>query len=124
MARAHPEIAVISVGEGNQYDHPHHDTLDKLTFKDVIVYRTDLSGTVTITTDGRDYHVKMEQVYPTQPPIPEPESTPEPMLEPEPEPEEEPDKPSGIPGFGFESILICVVISMLVILLMSRRFSS
>jgi desulfoferrodoxin (superoxide reductase-like protein) len=44
--------------------------------------------------------------------------------EPEPEPEEEPETPGEIPGFGFESILIGVVISMLVMFLMSRRISS
>lgn len=42
----------------------------------------------------------------------------------EPEPEEEPDTSSGIPGFGFESVLIGVVLSMLVIRLMSRQIVS
>jgi len=44
-----------------------------------------------------------------------------PEPEPEPEPEEEPDKPGGIPGFRFESVLIGVVLSMLAMWLMSRR---
>jgi hypothetical protein len=44
--------------------------------------------------------------------------TPEP--EPEPEPEEEPDKPGGIPGFGYESILIGLLLSTFLIWL-SRR---
>jgi hypothetical protein len=35
--------------------------------------------------------------------------------EPEPEPEEEPDKPDGIPGFGIESILMGVILSIFLI---------
>jgi hypothetical protein len=52
------------------------------------------------------------------------EPEPEPELEVEPEPEEVPEKPGGIPGFGFESVLAGVIVSTLVIGLMSKRFSS
>jgi competence protein ComEC len=34
-----PEIAVMSVGEGNRYDHPHPETLEKLALEEVAVYR-------------------------------------------------------------------------------------
>ncbi|EMR74231.1 Peptidase C11, clostripain [Thaumarchaeota archaeon SCGC AB-539-E09] len=54
---------------------------------------------------------------------PEPEPEPEPE-ETEPESGEEPDKPGGIPGFGFNSVLIGVVLSMLAMWLMSRRIVS
>ncbi|MEW6226593.1 MAG: stalk domain-containing protein [Bacillota bacterium] len=50
-----PEVAVICVGAGNRYGHPHQETLDKLGAARVKVYRTDLNGTVIITTDGRTY---------------------------------------------------------------------
>lgn len=50
-----PEIAVISVGDGNGYGHPYQGTLDKLS--SIEYYRTDLHGTVVIETDGVDYRV-------------------------------------------------------------------
>lgn len=48
------EYAVISVGEGNTYGHPHNETLYKLAADGYSVYRTDISGTVVayIDTDG------------------------------------------------------------------------
>jgi beta-lactamase superfamily II metal-dependent hydrolase len=65
-----PEVAVICVGEGNQYSHPHEETLDKLFAEGSTVYRTDLHGTVEITTDGVDYSVKTEKLSLTPPPPP------------------------------------------------------
>jgi competence protein ComEC len=47
-----PKYAVIEVGAGNDYGHPHQGTLDKLGSAGVKVYRTDLNGTVTATSDG------------------------------------------------------------------------
>ena len=47
-----PKYAVISVGAGNDYGHPHQITLDKLATAGVRVYRTDLNGTITIASDG------------------------------------------------------------------------
>jgi len=61
-----PDVAVISVGEGNRYDHPHQETLDKLAAESLTVYRTDLHGTVEITTDGVDYSVKTEELGPSR----------------------------------------------------------
>ena len=50
---AKPEIAVISCGEGNEYGHPHDVALMRLKYAGVKeFYRTDLSGTVTVITDG------------------------------------------------------------------------
>lgn len=43
-----PQTVLISVGE-NSYGHPHPDTLDRLTEAGAEVYRTDLSGTLTVT---------------------------------------------------------------------------
>jgi competence protein ComEC len=39
-----PQYAVIEVGKGNDYVHPHQTTLDKLAAANVKVYRTDLNG--------------------------------------------------------------------------------
>jgi len=46
-----PDIAVISVGEGNSYGHPHADTLAILNEVGADIYRTDEQGTVIVTAD-------------------------------------------------------------------------
>ncbi len=48
-----PQIAIISVGEGNSYGHPEQEILDRYTQADVKVYRTDKLGTILISTDGK-----------------------------------------------------------------------
>jgi competence protein ComEC len=50
------EIAVISVGEGNQFGHPSAPTLSAL--EGTRVFRTDQDGRVTIRTDGRTFSVQ------------------------------------------------------------------
>ena len=47
-----PQYAVISCGKDNSYKHPHDDTLSKLRDADVLLYRTDLQGMITATSDG------------------------------------------------------------------------
>ncbi len=46
-----PDIAVISVGKGNSYGHPHDDTLAILNDVGADIYRTDEVGTVVVTAD-------------------------------------------------------------------------
>ncbi len=53
-----PEIAVISVGEDNRYGLPSEKALARLKEQNIRVYRTDLQGTVTITSDGSRVAVK------------------------------------------------------------------
>jgi competence protein ComEC len=55
LRAVNPEVAVISVGKDNNYGHPHQETLDKLAAEGVKVYRTDVNGTITISTDGENY---------------------------------------------------------------------
>lgn len=47
-----PEISIISCGKGNDYGHPHKETLQKLKKIKSDVYRTDLLGTILLTSDG------------------------------------------------------------------------
>ncbi|MBL7079756.1 MBL fold metallo-hydrolase [Candidatus Bathyarchaeota archaeon] len=140
-----PEVAVICVGAGNRYEHPHQEPLDKLSVEGSVVYRTDYHGTVKITTDGDDYSVLTEKGSPPPSPTPdpdpepdpdpdpdpepEPEPDPDPDPEPEPEPEPEPDpepepgptpeSPFRIPGFTPLQILLGTLVA--VIILMSKR---
>lgn len=51
---AHPAFAVISSGEGNEYGHPHQETLDLYEGLGSSLCRTDTLGDVEITTDGID----------------------------------------------------------------------
>ncbi|MCM1132785.1 MAG: MBL fold metallo-hydrolase [Ruminococcus flavefaciens] len=55
-----PDIAVISCGEGNSYGHPCDITLEKLSKYTDKVYRTDISGSVVITSDGKELTVTEE----------------------------------------------------------------
>jgi beta-lactamase superfamily II metal-dependent hydrolase len=91
LAAFDPEVAVISVGEGNRYGHPRQETLDKLSVEGSVVYRTDYHGTVKITTDGDDYTVIPENESPTPSPTPEPTPEPTPTNPPEPTPTSSPE---------------------------------
>ncbi len=53
-----PDIAVISVGEGNSYGHPTKKVLDNLADFDCEVYRTDKSGSIVFETDGKSIALK------------------------------------------------------------------
>ncbi|MDN5361646.1 MAG: competence protein ComEC [Moorella sp. (in: firmicutes)] len=47
-----PTYAVISVGRGNDYGHPHAQTLQRLQKAGAKIYRTDQDGTITAISDG------------------------------------------------------------------------
>lgn len=64
LSQTTPAVAVIEVGAGNTYGHPTNQTLDRLSAAGVPVYRTDLNGTVTITTDGTAWAVICERSPP------------------------------------------------------------
>jgi competence protein ComEC len=57
LAKIKPEVAVISVGEGNSFGHPCQSTLDHLAYYCKSVYRTDKDKTIDTWTDGTTYHV-------------------------------------------------------------------
>ena len=48
LERVNPEVAIISSGEGNSYDHPHPETLDAFNNLDLTVRRTDREGRVRL----------------------------------------------------------------------------
>lgn len=53
-----PDYAVISVGQGNMYGHPHQETLDLLDDADVKVYRTDKNGDIIVHSDGKTISIE------------------------------------------------------------------
>jgi beta-lactamase superfamily II metal-dependent hydrolase len=57
LSAVDPEIALISVGDSNRYRHPGEATLDKLHRMEVEVYRTDLTGHVTVVSTGHGLQV-------------------------------------------------------------------
>ena len=149
LAAFDPKVAVISVGEGNRYDHPRQETLDKLSVEGLVVYRTDYHGTVKITTDGDDYTVITENKSPTPSPTPEPTPTtppeptptttpePTPTVSPGPSPTQSPgpsptassgpsptptpSQEPQIPGFTPLQTLLGAVVALLILTAMSRR---
>jgi competence protein ComEC len=47
-----PVYAVISVGEGNTYDHPKQVTLNKYDTMNIQYWRTDKEGSIVFTSTG------------------------------------------------------------------------
>jgi competence protein ComEC len=43
-----PQIAVISAGKNNSFNHPHKETIDRYKAAGVRIYRTDIDGAITI----------------------------------------------------------------------------
>ncbi len=76
-----PEIAVISVGENNDYGHPTEAALSRLRDATATVYRTDLQGHIIISSDKKNLTVTTEKnkdavTNPTTPSIPNTPETP------------------------------------------------
>ncbi len=76
IARAHPETAIISLGQNNPYGHPHQQAVDSLTGAGATIYRTDRDGTILVKSDGTSYAVKTEK----GPGGPAPGATPKPQV--------------------------------------------
>jgi competence protein ComEC len=87
-----PDVGIIMCGSGNTYGHPHEETLSKLATAEVNIYRTDLHGTIVITTDGQTYDINIKQPYQHTPQkVPEePESKPTQAVEQKPDPQPAP----------------------------------
>ena len=57
LDKVSPSYAIIQVGNNN-YGHPHQEILDKLTSRNIKVYRTDLDGTIKLISDGTNIEFK------------------------------------------------------------------
>jgi competence protein ComEC len=58
LAAMRPAFAIISVGAGNSYGHPHPSVLERLQQQRVKLFRTDLDGLVTLRSDGQRLSVE------------------------------------------------------------------
>ncbi len=52
-----PEAAVASLGAGNDYGHPHAETISLLRKNEIPFLRTDQRGTITIVSNGRTWNL-------------------------------------------------------------------
>lgn len=58
LESTNPEIAIISAGKNNKFNHPHPEVLQRLQDSGIDVYRTDQNNTVHIYSDGKKYWFK------------------------------------------------------------------
>jgi competence protein ComEC len=56
-----PQYGVISVGQDNDYGHPHTETLAKLNKSGIQILRTDLKGTITFSSEGTGLSIGTEK---------------------------------------------------------------
>ena len=56
-----PQYAIVSCGKDNAYGHPHDNLLSRLRDADVVLYRTDMQGTITCTSDGKAVSFSVER---------------------------------------------------------------
>lgn len=61
LRAVNPEVGLISCGAGNDYGHPHKETLKKYQALKMKVYETDKNGTITLTSDGKTYEIAVEK---------------------------------------------------------------
>lgn len=55
-----PAFAIASCGEGNEYGHPHRETIQKFRTMDCPFFRTDEAGTIVAYTDGKSLRFEAE----------------------------------------------------------------
>lgn len=58
LALVNPRLTIASLGAGNDYGHPHPETLTLLRRAGIPLLRTDQRGTVSVTSDGTRWEVR------------------------------------------------------------------
>lgn len=57
-----PKYAIISVGN-NPHKHPRPEVIKRLEDKSIVIYRTDESGTLWVTTNGEKNSIIIKELY-------------------------------------------------------------
>ena len=91
-----PQYAVISVGEGNSYDHPTDAVLSRFRDADVTVYRTDLNGDVVAVSDGKTVTITTEKSASNEDIMTPGGNVQEPIVTTQPEQEDDPEPDVGV----------------------------
>jgi len=60
LDKVNPEYAVISVGTGNKYEHPHSATMQAINDRDINLYRTNKQSSIIFTSDGKSISVNVK----------------------------------------------------------------
>jgi hypothetical protein len=63
-----PRLTIASLGKGNEFGHPHAETLALLARDRVPLLRTDENGSITVETDGRTWRVVGQPITSRGPP--------------------------------------------------------
>ena len=58
LDKVNPTYGIISCGKNNIYKHPSNTTLDKLSKRNIKVYRTDESGSIIVNSDGNKINIE------------------------------------------------------------------
>ncbi|MFA5524003.1 MAG: MBL fold metallo-hydrolase [Tissierellales bacterium] len=58
LDKINPDYAVISVEKGNDYGHPHKETIKRLQEKGIDILRTDEMGTIVLVSEGNSIAVE------------------------------------------------------------------
>ncbi len=58
LAAVQPDVAIYMAGLGNQYGHPHAETIGSLEEIGAEIYGTAVHGTIIVTSDGKTYSVQ------------------------------------------------------------------
>lgn len=61
LKKVEPKYAIIEVGKENIYNHPKEITLKKLNKLGIKTYRTDIDGTIILTSNGNDITFQTEK---------------------------------------------------------------
>lgn len=61
LKAVNPEIAIYSAGVGNSYGHPDSEVTDRINSSEILLYGTDIHGTIIVDTDGIAFNVRTHE---------------------------------------------------------------
>lgn len=61
LSSVNPQVAIISYGSGNNFNHPNHNVIDRLEECNIDTYLTLYHGNITVTSDGNEISVYYDE---------------------------------------------------------------